>query len=98
MSKNLKVLANFQSLSEKEDLLKEILIDLMNKSREEEGCTGFELLQKKTDPTSFTFIEEWESENCFSAHLEVSHLFEAKKKLKNILAENQEILIYDIVT
>jgi len=98
MEEKLKILVYFQSVKGKETALRKILLELMNNSMKEEGCTGFELLQEDDRPDSFTFIEEWASRQHFSAHLNASHLLESNKKLVFVLAKKQEIVIYTLVT
>ncbi len=99
MAEKLKILVYFQAAKGKETALRKILLELMNNSMEEEGCTGFELLQEdKKTPDQFTFIEEWATRQHFSAHLKAQHLLESNKKLVAVLAKKQEIVIYTLIT
>jgi len=99
MAEKLKVLVYFQAAKGKETDLRKILFELMNSSLEEEGCTGFELLQEDNKkPNQFTFIEEWATRQHFSAHLKARHLLESNKKLVEVLAKKQEIVIYTLLT
>ena len=93
----LKILVYFQSVKGKETALRKILLELMKNSMEEEGCTGFELLQEDDNSDMFTFIEEWATRHYFSAHLKAPHLLEANKELVKVLAKKQEIVIYTLV-
>ena len=97
MADRLKVLAHFKALSGKEENLKQILIDLKNASQVEVGCTYFELLRNETTPSSFTFIEEWDSKEHFDAHLNADHLKEAKSKMVGILHGTQDVHVYNVV-
>ena len=94
MVEKLKVLVYFQSINGKEFILKKILQELMKNSMEEEGCTGFELLQEDGKLDTFTFIEEWATRKHFSDHLKAPHLLASNKKLVQVLAKRQEIVIY----
>ena len=97
MTDKLKVLAHFEAIPGKEGKLKQILIELKNASLAEVGCAFFELLQNETIPTSFTFIEEWDSKEHFDAHLNVDHLKEAKAKMVGILDGIQDVRVYKVV-
>lgn len=97
MADRLKVLAHFEALSGQEENLKQILIDLKNASQAEAGCTFFELLRNEATPSSFTFIEEWDSREHFDAHLIAEHLKEAKSKMAGILHGAQDVRVYRAV-
>ncbi len=97
MAERLKVLVYFHAAKGKETALREILLELMKNSMEEEGCTEFELLQEDGKPEYFTFIEEWATRPHFSAHLKAPHLLDSNQKLVQVLAEKQEIVIYSFV-
>jgi quinol monooxygenase YgiN len=98
MEEKLKVLVYFQSIKGKESALRKILLELMKNSIEEDGCTGFELLREEGKPDQFTFIEEWATREYFSDHLKASHLLESNKKLVQVLAIKQKIVIYTLDT
>lgn len=98
MEEKLKILVYFQSIKGKESDLRKILLELMKNSMEEAGCTGFELLHEEGKPDQFTFIEEWATRKHFSDHLRASHLLESNKKLVQVLAKKQEIVIYTLDT
>ena len=95
MANKLKVVACFEALQGKTEDLKQILIDLKNASQAEEGCMLFEFLQDVTTPSSFTFIEEWDSQEHFDAHLNADHLKEAKSKMAGILLGDQDVRVYE---
>lgn len=59
-----KVVANPDSV----DRVYSILSDLVVPTRDESGCISYELLQNRTDPTDFTFVEEWETDAAIDAH------------------------------
>jgi quinol monooxygenase YgiN len=56
------VVARFVALPDKVEELKAILLGLIEPTRLEAGVIKYELLQNQSDPTDFTFVEEWESE------------------------------------
>ncbi len=97
MADKLKVVAHFKALQGKTEDLKQILIGLKKDSQVEEGCTFFEFLQDVTTPSSFTFIEEWDSQEHFDAHLNADHLKEARSKMAGILLGDQDVRVYRVV-
>lgn len=97
MADKLKVVACFEALQGKTEGLKQILIDLKKASQVEEGCILFEFLQNVTTPSSFTFIEEWDSQEHFDAHLNADHLKEARSKMAGILMGDQDVRVYKVV-
>ena len=52
---------------------REITIQNAEASRREEGCVRFDVLQQVADPTWFTFIEMFKSEEAGAIHKETHH-------------------------
>ena len=97
MTEMLRVVAHFDAIPGKTEDLKQILIDLKSASEAEVGCTFFQLLQDETTPSSFIFIEEWDSQEHFDAHLNADHLKEAKSKMAGVLSGDQDVRVYKLV-
>lgn len=97
MTDRVKVVAYFDSFPGKTEELKQILIGLKIASQSEAGCMFFQLLQNKTTPSSFTFIEEWDSQEHFDDHLNADHLKEAKSKMAGVLLGDQDVRVYRVV-
>ena len=97
MTDRLTVIANFEALPGKEEKLKQIMIDLKRDSPAEAGCRFFELLQNETTPSSFTFIEEWDSKEHFDANLNANHLKEAKSTMAGVLQGAHDVRVYKVV-
>lgn len=66
-------------------------------TRAEEGCILYELMQNNTDPTDFTFIEEWTSDATLDAHLQSPHLKELKAKPDDLFAIPADIRRYTFI-
>ena len=86
MQKTLRVVARVVALPDQVEALKELLISLVEPTREERGCLYYELLQNQQDPTDFTFVEEWESEELETKHLRSAHIEEAFLEGQSLLA------------
>ena len=88
-----KVVANPDSV----DQVCSILSDLVEPTRQESGCISYELLQNRTDPTDFTFVEEWETDAAIDAHLTSKHIRDALMKLPGLISSDPDIRSYGVV-
>ena len=77
--------------------VRSILSGLVGPTRGERGCVSYELLQNRSDPTDFTFVEEWESDAALDAHLSTEHIREAMSRLPGLLAAEPDIRRYSVV-
>ena len=94
---SLRVVARVKALSDKVDMVRSILLELIEPTRKEEGCIVYELLQNKADPTDFTFVEEWLSESSLKSHAASEHLRDVTEKLRAVVAEAPDIRRYLVV-
>ena len=94
---SLKVVAHLISKSDTIDETREVLIGLVEPTRVENGCIAYELFQNNGDPTDFTFVEEWTDDASLDAHLESSHVIDAKTKLGLLLAAEPDIRRYTLI-
>ena len=98
MSENsLRVVARIKARSDKVSEVLELLSGLIEPTRKESGCVTYQLLQNREDSTDFTFVEEWQSDSAFDAHLSSAHIIEALPKLVPITAEPPDIRTYSVV-
>ena len=74
-----------------------ILSDLVEPTRKESGCINYELLQNRTDPSDFTFVEEWETDAAIDAHLTAKHISDALTKLAGLISGEPDIRRYSVV-
>ena len=88
-----KVVANHDSV----DQVCSILSDVVEPTRNESGCISYELLQNRTDPTDFTFVEEWETDAAIDAHLTTTHIRDALTKLPGLISSAPDIRRYRVV-
>ena len=77
--------------------LRALLQGLVEPTRREPGCVTYELLQNKAEPTDFTFVEEWSSEEELDAHLQSPHLRQARSRLPDLAAADPDIRRYTVV-
>lgn len=97
MTTTIRVVARIVALPEKVEPLKSILLALIEPTRQEEGCIAYELLQNRDNPTDFTFVEEWRSQEFLSAHLASAHVQNAVSQLDGLIAAEPDIRVYQLV-
>ncbi|MDE2058727.1 MAG: antibiotic biosynthesis monooxygenase [candidate division NC10 bacterium] len=96
-NQGVRVVARVVARHGKVEELRTLLQGLVEPTRREPGCVTYELLQNKTDPTDFTFVEEWRSEGDLDAHLQSPHLQRARVKLPDLAAADPDIRRYTVV-
>jgi quinol monooxygenase YgiN len=94
MNQNLRVIARVIARQGKVEELKTLLRSIVEPTRKETGCIQYELLQSKTDPTEFIFVEEWTCENALNQHLASSHIQAALNQLDQLAMGEPEIRSY----
>ena len=63
-------------------------------SRREEGCVRFDIIQQIDDPTRFTFIEMFKSEEAGAIHRETSHFKKWLEEAVPLMVEPRTRVIY----
>ena len=97
MNKSLRVVARIIAKPDRVNDVRAILQGLVAPTRAEEGCVVYELLQNRTDPTDFTFVEEWASDATFERHHTTDHIRAAFPKLEALVATPPDIRTYSLV-
>lgn len=93
----LRVVARIKATEDKIEEVKKILGGLIEPTRGEQGCVSYELLQNRQDPTDFTFVEEWASDEAFDGHFETEHIKNALPQLPELTSEEPDIRTYRVV-
>lgn len=65
--------------------------ELVAKSRQDEGCKGYDLFQSTTNPRVFMFCESWESQEALEKHSAASHFTAAVPALGALTADGISI-------
>ena len=68
------VFAGFKAKAGQESQLEKELLDLIDSTRQEEGCLQYELYRDSSDPSSFMFHEVWNSRGDLDRHLQTAKL------------------------
>jgi quinol monooxygenase YgiN len=90
----IRVVARVIALPDKIEELKAVLLQIVEPTRQEEGCIQYDLFQNQTDPTDFTFVEEWTTKETLDKHLASEHIQTAVKKIDGLVATNPDIRTY----
>lgn len=92
---SIRVVARIIALPDRLQELKTVLIQIIEPTRQEQGCLQYELFQNQDDAADFTFVEEWENREALQAHLASQHLKQAIQKIDKLVAIAPDIRIYD---
>jgi quinol monooxygenase YgiN len=90
----LRVVAHLTAKPDKIEETREALTGLIDPTRAEAGCIRYELLQNNTEPTDFTFIEEWSCDDALDLHLQTDHIKLVVSKADELLAAAPDIRRY----
>jgi quinol monooxygenase YgiN len=88
------VVARIVSLAESVSFVRQNLMGLLAPTRAEEGCIVYDLFQNDSDPTDFTFYEEWTSGAALDAHASSSHIAATFARLDGHLATAPDVRRY----
>ena len=93
----IRVVAHLTSKPETIAETRAALEGFIDPTRAEDGCILYVLMQNNDDPTDFTFVEEWESDETLDAHLESPHLSAFKERAGDLLACDPDIRRYTLI-
>lgn len=94
---SLRVVARIKARAESVNEVRELLCSLVEPTRKESGCITYELLQNREDPTDFTFVEEWETDEALASHAASDHLKAIGPRLQPVVLEPPDIRTYALV-
>lgn len=94
---SVRVVARVTAKASSVEQVRAILIGVVEPTRAEAGCISYQLLQNLSQPTDFTFVEEWASAEAEHAHVATPHVSDALRKLAGFLAAEPDIRRYTIV-
>lgn len=68
---------------------------LVEKSRLDEGCKGYDLFQSTTNPQVFMFCESWENDECLDRHSNAPHFTSAVPQIGPLTKDGLKIERFD---
>ncbi len=92
---SVRVVARIKAKPDKVSELRAILSSLIEPTRKEKGCISYEMLENRSDPTDFTFVEEWSDDAALDTHLD--GLQSSLPKVMDLIAEPPDIRRYSVV-
>ncbi len=96
-NQTVRVVARVVAMPENVEEVRAILMELIEPTRAEDGCIQYQLLQNHTEPTDFTFVEEWTSQAALDTHLASPHIEAASDKLEGLIASEPDIRLYKLL-
>jgi len=90
----IRVVAHITAKPNKIDETRQVLEGFIEPTRKEKGCNLYELHQNLADPTDFTFIEEWESDEDLENHLQSHHIESAFSTIAEICSAPPDVRRY----
>lgn len=91
------VVARIVARPESVDKVREGLRSLLEPTRREAGCILYELMQNESDPTDFTFYEEWSNGAALDAHARSAHIEKTFKELDGHLEAPPDVRRYSYI-
>ncbi|MEH1941597.1 MAG: putative quinol monooxygenase [Nostoc sp.] len=96
-NQTIRVVARIIALPNKVEEVKAVLLELIEPTRQEAGAIEYELLQNQYDPTDFTFVEKWISDEALNTHLDSPHLQAGAAKLEGLVTIAPDIRRYHLL-
>lgn len=94
----IKIVAKFYIKSENVELFKKTIVELVDKTRTEDGCITYELFQDINDSNILTFIEEWVNVEALTRHTKTEHFMRILPQLELLRDKPTEMNVYDLVS
>lgn len=91
------VVASVIALPDKVEALKAVLLEIIKITRQEPGVIKYELFQNHDDPTDFTFLEEWASNEALNNHQNSPHIQEVAARLEGLVVGTPNVRYYYLV-
>jgi quinol monooxygenase YgiN len=79
------------------EALKALLLELAEKSCNEDGCEAYKVFQSQTDPLEFTCYESWADNASVEKHMTMPHVARALEMGVPLLAQPLDRRVYTTV-
>jgi quinol monooxygenase YgiN len=84
---NLTVVAKVVAKTDSVESVKNEMLKLIEPTRKENGCIGYNLHQDNEDPAVFVFYETWESLSCLDKHMSTDHFKSFVSSVSSLVEE-----------
>ena len=92
----IKVVAKNRFIADDAEKVLVSIEELIECTRQENGCISYELFKLLEDPNIMTFIETWESKECLDAHLKSEHFQRLFPQIDGCVAESFGLDLYEL--
>lgn len=90
----IKIVAKSVIKDGQKDIYLQLTKELIEKSRQEEGCISYNLFQDINDASVFTFIEEWQDKKAIELHNSSEHFTRIVPLLADFRIGKGEVNLY----
>jgi quinol monooxygenase YgiN len=94
MAQTLHIVAHVTARAGEEKKVREMLEKLIEPTRSEPGCRNYELFVNKEKPGDYVFVEEYDDDAAFDAHMASKHVTAAVTEVVPLLASLPDIRRY----
>lgn len=84
------ITAKFKINQKKEELFMQLISPLIEASKAETGCKGYDLHKNIKEPSTYCLIEKWENQATLDSHNHSSHFTDIVPKIVEISEANIE--------
>ena len=93
----IRVVAHLTAKPDTVDKTRDALLTLIQRTRAEDGCIVYELMQNNEDPVDFTFVEEWTDDESLDKHLESAHIRDLQSRAGELFSAPPDIRRYTLL-
>lgn len=79
------IYAHFEAKPENIERVQNILLSLVDPTREEEGCLKYDFYFSRENPAKIVLHEYWKNEEAHSLHMTMPYIVEWQKQKKELL-------------
>jgi len=74
-----------------------IFREMIEPTKNEQGCKQYEMYQDENNPTLFIVLEQWDSREKFNKHLESEHFERIVQKMSELIESETDLNITHLV-
>ena len=97
MINTLTIIAHVEAKEGNLDLVKKEVLALVEPTKQEQGCLRYELNQDLENSNLFIFVEEWESHELCTKHMDSAHLQAFLKATDGLLSKLEVYQLSQVV-
>jgi quinol monooxygenase YgiN len=90
-SKERHIICVVRSKTVNREKVKELLLELVEPARQEEGCLYYDINQQTDEPDTFYIVDGWASEEAIATHTEHPNVGRVVEQLLPLLASPLEV-------